>query len=44
MSKPERARWYRVAEYLPLSQRHAGWILEQLKKTPEAETEVAEGR
>jgi hypothetical protein len=32
MTKPERARWYRVAESIPLSQRHAGHILARLKK------------
>ena len=31
MSKPERIRWYRLAESLPLSQRHAGHILTSLK-------------
>ncbi len=31
MSKAERVRWYRVAEDLPLSDRHAGHILSRLK-------------
>ncbi|MDP9480835.1 MAG: hypothetical protein M3R38_35090 [Actinomycetota bacterium] len=31
MTKPERIRWYRLAESLPLSQRHAGHILTRLK-------------
>jgi hypothetical protein len=32
MSKSERVRWYRVAEGIPLSQRHAGHILSQLQR------------
>src|SRR5215210_3802512 len=32
MSKPERVRWYRVAEAIPLSQRHAGHILSRLQE------------
>jgi hypothetical protein len=32
MSKSERVRWYRVAEDLPLSDRHAGHILSRLKR------------
>lgn len=32
MSKAERVQWYRVAESVPLSQRHAGHILSRLKR------------
>lgn len=32
MSYSERLEWYRVAESVPLSQRHAGHILARLKK------------
>ena len=32
MTKAERVRWYRVAEDLPLSDRHAGHILAKLKR------------
>lgn len=32
MDKSERAGWYRLAEQVPLSQRHAGHILTRLKK------------
>jgi len=32
MSKEERIGWYRVAESVPLSDRHAGHILSQLKR------------
>ena len=32
MSKAERVHWYRIAEAVPLSQRHAGHILLQLKR------------
>lgn len=32
MSKAERAHWYRIAESVPLSQRHAGHILSRLKR------------
>jgi hypothetical protein len=32
MTKAERSRWYRIAEAIPLSQRHAGHILNELKK------------
>lgn len=32
MSKPERTRWYRIAESVPLSQRHAGHILSRLQE------------
>jgi hypothetical protein len=32
MSKAERIRWYRIAETVPLSQRHAGHILSRLKR------------
>ncbi len=32
MSKAERVRWYRLAESIPLSQRHAGHILGRLQK------------
>ncbi len=32
MSKTERAHWYRVAESVPLSQRHAGHILSRLQR------------
>ncbi len=32
MSKAERAHWYRVAESIPLSQRHAGHILSRLQR------------
>lgn len=31
MSYPERLKWYKVAESVPLSQRHAGHILGRLK-------------
>jgi hypothetical protein len=31
MTKPERVQWYRIAETIPLSQRHAGHILSRLK-------------
>jgi len=31
MSKGERVQWYRIAETIPLSQRHAGHILSRLK-------------
>jgi hypothetical protein len=32
MSKAERAHWYRIAEAIPLSQRHAGHILSRLRR------------
>jgi len=32
MTKAERGRWYRIAEAVPLSDRHAGHILGRLKK------------
>ena len=32
MSKAERCQWYRIAEAIPLSQRHAGHILSRLKR------------
>ena len=32
MSKVERIGWYRIAETVPLSQRHAGHILSRLKR------------
>jgi hypothetical protein len=32
MTKPERVQWYRIAEAIPLSQRHAGHILSKLQK------------
>ena len=32
MSKSERIRWYRVAESVPLSDRHAGHLLGRLKR------------
>lgn len=32
MTKAERARWYRVAEAVPLSDRHAGHILGRIKR------------
>jgi len=32
MSKGERSQWYRLAEAIPLSQRHAGHILSRLKR------------
>lgn len=32
MSKEERSAWYRVAEEIPLSDRHAGHILSKLKR------------
>ena len=32
MTKAERIQWYRIAEAIPLSQRHAGHILNELKK------------
>jgi len=31
MTKPERVQWYRIAETIPLAQRHAGHILSRLK-------------
>jgi len=31
MSKQERVQWYRIAESIPLAQRHAGHILSKLK-------------
>jgi hypothetical protein len=32
MTKAERVRWYRIAEAIPLSQRHAGHILSKLQR------------
>jgi hypothetical protein len=32
MSKEERVGWYRVAEGIPLSDRHAGHLLSKLKR------------
>lgn len=32
MSEAERVHWYRIAEAIPLSQRHAGHILSRLKR------------
>jgi hypothetical protein len=32
MSKEERIQWYRIAEAIPLSQRHAGHILSRIKR------------
>ena len=32
MTKAERCQWYRIAEAIPLSQRHAGHILSRLKR------------
>lgn len=32
MSRAERTQWYRIAETVPLSQRHAGHILARLKR------------
>jgi hypothetical protein len=32
MTKSERVHWYRIAETIPLSDRHAGHILSQLKR------------
>jgi hypothetical protein len=32
MSKTERIQWYRIAEAVPLSQRHAGHILSRLQR------------
>jgi hypothetical protein len=32
MTKLERVQWYRIAETVPLSQRHAGHILSKLKR------------
>jgi hypothetical protein len=32
MTKTERVQWYRIAEAIPLSQRHAGHILSRLKR------------
>jgi hypothetical protein len=32
MTKAERVQWYRIAEAIPLSQRHAGQILSRLKR------------
>ncbi len=34
MSKPERIRWYRIVESVPLSDRHARHILGKLKEGP----------
>jgi hypothetical protein len=34
MSKAERVQWYRIAEAVPLSQRHAGHILGKLQEAP----------
>jgi hypothetical protein len=34
MTKRERVDWYRVAEDIPLSDRHAGHILSRLKRRP----------
>lgn len=31
MSKPERIRWYSVCRAIPLSQRHASWLIKKLK-------------
>lgn len=33
MAKAERVRWYRVAEEIPLSDRHAGHILDRSKRS-----------
>jgi hypothetical protein len=32
MTKAERIQWYRIAEAIPLSQRHAGHILRELQR------------
>jgi hypothetical protein len=32
MTKTERVQWYRIAEAIPISQRHAGHILSRLKR------------
>lgn len=32
MDKSARVRWYRIAEAVPLSDRHAGYLLERLKR------------
>jgi len=32
MDSKERSRWYRIAEAVPLSDRHAGHILSRLKR------------
>jgi hypothetical protein len=32
LTNAERVQWYRIAEVIPLSQRHAGHILSQLKR------------
>ena len=32
MTQAERSRWYRIAEAVPLSQRHAGHILRELQR------------
>jgi len=32
MTQAERSQWYRIAEAIPLSQRHAGHILSRLKR------------
>ena len=34
MSKAERVEWYRVAESVPLSQRHCSWIIGRLERSP----------
>ncbi len=31
MTGPQRGRWYRLAESVPLAQRHAGHVLSKLK-------------
>jgi hypothetical protein len=32
MTKTERARWYRIAEDIPLCERHAGRIIGRIKR------------
>lgn len=34
MSGPERGRWYRIAESVPLAQRHAGHMISKLRGRP----------
>jgi hypothetical protein len=36
MSKAQRVRWYRVGEGVPLSQAHAGHLIQRLQEEPEA--------
>jgi hypothetical protein len=34
MSKAERQRWYRIAESIPLAERHASYIIARLGRAP----------